>query len=131
MSRVSTAPVVVRRDLVVVGLAAAILFLTALGARDLWNPNEPTYGRGVAEMAESGTWLMPTVNGLVFAEKPILYFWMARAASVLAAAFRAPLTASMLLFELTRDYDVVLPLVASAGVAALVVELYGERRDGG
>ena len=47
------------------------------------------------------------------------------AASVLAAVFRAPLTAAMLLFELTRDYDVVLPLVASAGVAALVVELNG------
>ena len=59
------------------------------------------------------------------------------AASVLAAMLRAPLTASMLLFELTRDYDVVLPLVASAGVAALVVELLGpkpergERRDAG
>ena len=52
------------------------------------------------------------------------------AASVLAAAFRAPLTASMLLFELTRDYDVVLPLVASAGVAALVVEIYGEPKKG-
>jgi H+/Cl- antiporter ClcA len=43
----------------------------------------------------------------------------------------------MLLFELTRDYDVVLPLVASAGVAALVVELLGpkpergDRRDAG
>ena len=50
------------------------------------------------------------------------------AASVLAAVFRAPLTAAMLLFELTRDYDVVLPLVASAGVAALVVELNGRPR---
>ena len=51
------------------------------------------------------------------------------AASVLAAMLRAPLTASMLLFELTRDYDVVLPLVASAGVAALVVELAPARAD--
>lgn len=30
------------------------------------------------------------------------------AASVLAATFRAPLTASLLLFEITRDYDVLL-----------------------
>lgn len=50
------------------------------------------------------------------------------AASVLAAVFRAPLTAAILLFELTRDYDVVLPLLCSAGVAALVVELNGRPR---
>ena len=40
----------------------------------------------------------------------------------------APLTAAILLFELTRDYDVVLPLLCSAGVAALVVELNGRPR---
>ena len=45
---------------------------------------------------------------------------MVGAASVLAALFRAPLTASLLLFELTRDYDVILPLMASAGVGSLV-----------
>lgn len=41
-------------------------------------------------------------------------------ASVLASLFRAPLTATMLLFECTRNYDVILPLMASAGVASLV-----------
>jgi len=59
---------------------AALLFVVQLGARDLWNPNEPVYGRAVAEMSERGEWMIPTVNGVVFAEKPILYFWMARAA---------------------------------------------------
>jgi H+/Cl- antiporter ClcA len=48
---------------------------------------------------------------------------MVGAASVLAALFRAPLTASLLLFELTRDYDVILPLMASAGVGSLVSDL--------
>jgi len=42
------------------------------------------------------------------------------AASVLAALFRAPLTASLLLFETTRDYGVLLPLMASAGIGGLV-----------
>jgi len=46
-------------------------------------------------------------------------FAMVGAASVLAALFRAPLTASLLLFECTRNYDVILPLMASAGVASL------------
>eukprot|EP00980_Cylindrotheca_fusiformis_P019729 scaffold6898_cov123-Cylindrotheca_fusiformis.AAC.6 len=42
------------------------------------------------------------------------------AAGVLAALFRAPLTASLLLFELTRDYNVILPLMATAGVGSVV-----------
>lgn len=58
-----------------------MLFLVALGARDLWNPNEPIYGRAVAEMWERGDWLIPTVNNGVFAEKPILYYWLALAIS--------------------------------------------------
>lgn len=73
----------IRRDLTWLLLAAAVLFVTFLGARDLWNPNEPTYGRAVVEMAQEGRWLIPTVNADVFAEKPILYFWMARISSAM------------------------------------------------
>jgi len=45
---------------------------------------------------------------------------MVGAASVLAGLFNAPLTASLLLFELTHDFDIVLPLLASAGLASLI-----------
>jgi len=48
---------------------------------------------------------------------------MVGAASVLAALFRAPLTASLLLFELTRDYDVILPLMASAGIGSVIGDM--------
>ncbi len=48
---------------------------------------------------------------------------MVGAASVLSALFRAPLTASLLLFECTRNYDVILPLMASAGVASLTGDI--------
>jgi len=41
------------------------------------------------------------------------------AASVLASLFDAPLTASLLLFEETRNYDILLPLLASTGIATL------------
>ncbi|HUC42711.1 MAG TPA: glycosyltransferase family 39 protein [Candidatus Sulfotelmatobacter sp.] len=67
----------VRRDLLLLSIACAAFFLVRLGARDLWNPNEPIYGEAVREMAEAKTWLVPQVNGLDFGEKPILYFWMA------------------------------------------------------
>lgn len=50
-------------------------------------------------------------------------FAMVGAASVLAALFRAPLTASLLLFECTGNYDVILPLMASAGVASLTADV--------
>jgi 4-amino-4-deoxy-L-arabinose transferase-like glycosyltransferase len=73
-----------RHDLSRLIAVAALLFLIQLGARDLWNPNEPIYGQAVAEMSESGEWLIPTVNGEVFAEKPILYFWLARATGAVA-----------------------------------------------
>jgi H+/Cl- antiporter ClcA len=52
---------------------------------------------------------------------------MVGAASVLAALFRAPLTASLLLFELTRDYDVILPLMASAGVGSVVGDILEDK----
>ncbi|MFM7594194.1 MAG: chloride channel protein, partial [Isosphaeraceae bacterium] len=41
---------------------------------------------------------------------------------VLAATARAPLTAILLLFELTRDYRIVLPLMAAVGLSTWLAE---------
>jgi len=65
----------------VVALLASLLYLPALGARDLWNPNEPLYAEVVAEMQADDLWLTPMFHGETFPEKPPLYFWMARIAS--------------------------------------------------
>ncbi|KAL7564579.1 hypothetical protein ACA910_017926 [Epithemia clementina (nom. ined.)] len=57
---------------------------------------------------------------------------MVGAASVLASLFRAPLTATLLLFEVTRNYEVLLPIMASAGVASIISDILEdtfERRD--
>jgi len=43
-------------------------------------------------------------------------------AAVLAASARAPLTAILLLFELTRDYRIILPLMAAVGLSVWLVE---------
>ena len=43
-------------------------------------------------------------------------------AAVLAGSVRAPLTSILLLFELTRDYRIVLPLMAAVGLSAWLVE---------
>jgi 4-amino-4-deoxy-L-arabinose transferase-like glycosyltransferase len=83
------------RDLIALTLATLVLFGLGLGARDLWNPNEPTYGRVVVEILESGDWLLPKLSGEVFAEKPILYYWLGAVSSLVAGgasetALRAP-----------------------------------------
>lgn len=43
-------------------------------------------------------------------------------AAVLAGSVRAPLTAILLLFELTHDYRIVLPLMAAVGLSVWLVE---------
>jgi H+/Cl- antiporter ClcA/CBS domain-containing protein len=43
-------------------------------------------------------------------------------AAVLAASVRAPLTAILILFELTRDYRIVLPLMAAVGLSVWLIE---------
>eukprot|EP00968_Pinguiococcus_pyrenoidosus_P021159 scaffold2679_cov251-Pinguiococcus_pyrenoidosus.AAC.31 len=60
---------------------------------------------------------------------PTPAFAMVGAASVLAALFRAPLTSLLLLFELTRDYNIVVIAGASAGVASLLSEIWRQRND--
>ena len=51
------------------------------------------------------------------------------AATVLAAVFRAPLTASLLLFEMTRDYGAILPLMACSGVASVVGDILEAKQE--
>jgi len=105
----------VRRDLIGLVLLATLLFLPGLGARDLWNPSEPAYGRAVAEMAESGEWLIPTVNGERFLEKPPLYFWLARLAGLVGGV---------------NEFTLRLPAFLSAIVAVAFVYLLGRREAG-
>lgn len=70
-----------RRELFLLAIGSAVVFGLRTGARDLWNPNEPIYGEAVREMMQRGEWLVPYVNGIAFAEKPILYYWLALLAS--------------------------------------------------
>jgi len=120
-----------RSDLLKLAVAAGVLFFISLGARDLWNPNEPIYGRAVAEMEDRGDWLIPTVNGQVFAEKPILYYWGALASAELLGgvdefSLRVPSAIAGLLSVLLT-YLLVLPYVGRRRAllaAALFMTLY-------
>ncbi len=68
-------------------VAAALLLLARLGARDLWAPDEPRYGAIAEELRSfehgpAGLVLLH-LNGEPYTQKPPLWYW-------LAAAFGAP-----------------------------------------
>jgi CBS domain-containing protein len=63
---------------------------------------------------------LPTAISDVIAS-PAAYAMVGMAA-VLGSSARAPLTAILLLFELTRNYVIILPLMAAVGVSVWIVE---------
>ena len=63
-------------QIIVLLIACYFLFFFRIGARDLWNPDEPRYAQVAREMMETGEWVVPHLNGEVYTEKPPLYFWL-------------------------------------------------------
>ncbi|HXU32877.1 MAG TPA: glycosyltransferase family 39 protein [Thermoanaerobaculia bacterium] len=70
------------RDLVVLLALGCLLFLPALGRRDLWNPDEARYAEVAREMRATGEYLLPHLNGQLYTQKPPLLFWSMALASV-------------------------------------------------
>ncbi len=58
-----------------IAVVSAVLLLTLLGNRDLWNPDEPRYALVAREMVEDGDWLVMHRNGEIYPDKPPMYFW--------------------------------------------------------
>lgn len=67
-------------------LLLALLLLAILPMRDLWAPDEPDFAQCVKEMRLGGHWLLPYLNGAPYSEKPILYYWVMKASSLLLDA---------------------------------------------
>ncbi len=65
-----------RKDLLALALLGALLFGWSLGTRDFWEPDEPDFALISREMLQSGDWIVPTRNGVRYAEKPPLLYWM-------------------------------------------------------
>jgi 4-amino-4-deoxy-L-arabinose transferase-like glycosyltransferase len=52
------------------------LYLLIAGSSTLWDRDEPRYARVTVEMVESGNYLVPTFNGKIWFDKPILLYWL-------------------------------------------------------
>lgn len=63
-----------------VAMAAAIVFFTNLGGPALWDEDEPKNAACAAEMLAGGDWLVPTFNGELRVDKPILVYWLMQSA---------------------------------------------------
>ena len=55
-------------------LAAAALFPCGVRNHTLWGNHEPYVGGIIREMAGSGNWVVPTLNGQPYLEKPPLFY---------------------------------------------------------
>jgi len=51
------------------------LFLVGLGDRYIWIPLEARYALVAREMWEGGQWILPHLGGVVYPDKPPLFFW--------------------------------------------------------
>jgi 4-amino-4-deoxy-L-arabinose transferase-like glycosyltransferase len=80
---------------VVALIAASLLWLAS--RTTLWDRDEPRFAQATVEMAASGNHLLPTFNGALRPDKPILIYWLMLlplrllGPTALAARFWAPL----------------------------------------
>jgi len=69
-----------RRALAALLVAFAVIWFAGIDQRTLMHPDEGRYAEIAREMAASGDWLTPRLNGLKYFEKPPLQYWMTAAA---------------------------------------------------
>ncbi len=67
--------------------ATTLLFLVGLGNHGLWGFHEPYVGGIIREMASSGDWVVPTLNGHPYLEKPPLYYALGALACRLSGSY--------------------------------------------
>jgi H+/Cl- antiporter ClcA len=100
------------------------LFLTAisLGSGFVGGVFAPALFLGACLGAIYGNLLAVIIPPDLVQIGPPAAYAMVGMAAVLAGSVRAPLTAILLLFELTRNYLIILPLMAAVGVSVWIVE---------
>lgn len=64
-----------RRTLALFFAAVVLLYMSSLGTMPLLEPDEARYAEIPREMIASGNYVTPHLNGVVYLEKPPLFYW--------------------------------------------------------
>jgi 4-amino-4-deoxy-L-arabinose transferase-like glycosyltransferase len=65
---------------IVLLIAFTLIWFAGLDTRKLMHPDEGRYAEIAREMAQSGDWVTPRLNGIKYFEKPALQYWIGAAA---------------------------------------------------
>jgi 4-amino-4-deoxy-L-arabinose transferase-like glycosyltransferase len=68
-----------RRSALVLLIAFTLVWFASLESRRLMHPDEGRYAEIAREMAQSGDWVTPRLNGIKYFEKPALQYWIGAA----------------------------------------------------
>ena len=91
-------------------IAFAVL-AAGLGLREPWPADEPRFALIAKDMVESGDWLIPRVGGVLYPDKPPLFFWLVAgfyaltnsiSIALLLPSLFAGLTVLWLVYDLAR-----------------------------
>lgn len=69
-------------------LAAFAVIAAGLGLRDPWPADEPRFALIARDMVETGSWFFPRVAGVLYPDKPPVYFWIMAAFYSLTGSLR-------------------------------------------
>lgn len=110
---------------IAIALLCYVQFFAGIGDYGIINGNESLYVESAREMAQTGQWAVPTLNGLPYLEKPPLLIWLMTLSQYLfgmseaSARLVTSLAASALALGLVR-YSVLLG-VGQRGFAAAFI----------
>jgi 4-amino-4-deoxy-L-arabinose transferase-like glycosyltransferase len=79
-SHLPTLPASWGADILFLAIVLGGLFFIFLGTRPLFAPDEGRYAEIAREMATSGNYTTPYLNGIIYFEKPALFYWLGAAA---------------------------------------------------
>lgn len=63
-------------DLISIALVLGVFYALWIGSYALFTPDEGRYSEVAREMVTTGDYITPRLNGVVFLDKPILYYWL-------------------------------------------------------
>ena len=69
-----------RNNLLLLAALSSLMFFWMLGGHGLLEPDEGRYSEIPREMMETGDYVTPRLNGVLYFEKPVLHYWLTASA---------------------------------------------------